>query len=173
MFIGCKFTHFFVTNKHFDRKIRYLRPKFFFASVRHHAATLRASLFVPYSNVSTSALQTQSPHLTSTRGSHVCNDSTNNNVLNRFTVRAYNRGDLLTKQTPPLIALRFIATGQATIGALPSHIILPIDKKELHVSMQLFSYFLLSIKPMKSCYPRLSPCLLSEANLFRDKPLQR
>ena len=96
-------------------------PKFLFPSVFHIALTLGTGLSIPQTDVVATTLQTQTADLTSIWRRHICNDTTNHDVLDGLAVRAWHRCNLLTEQSPPLIHLSLISTALTAIFPFPRH----------------------------------------------------
>ena len=112
-------------------------PKLFLSSFYHFSLASRTGLAIPYSDVITTTLQAQTPHLAPVGWSDIGNDTTHNNVLDSMAVRARHGCNLLAEQATSLIHFSLVATGLTAIFQFPGHL---LSSKNIRLEMMLQSY---------------------------------
>ena len=98
-----------------------LSPELFFARIFHRALTLRTGSHVPDTDTIATTLQTEAPHLTPIRRSHISNDTTHDDILDGLTIGTCHSCDLLTEQTTALIDFGLVTASLTAIFPFPSH----------------------------------------------------
>ena len=101
-----------------------LRPEFLFTREHHLAATFWAGVLIPWPDSVAAAVQTQSSSLAAERRCHICNDATDDQLLNGFAVGAAHGCDVLSEQPVSLVDFGLIAALLALIFFLPRHVML-------------------------------------------------
>ena len=81
----------------------------------HFSPTLRTGFHIPYPDVIAATIQAEATDLASIRWGYIGYDATNYNVLDCLAVRAAHWGNLLTKETAPLVNFSFILTSLTAI----------------------------------------------------------
>jgi hypothetical protein len=88
----------------------------------HFTLTLRTGFHVPYPDVIAAAIQAKPSDFTPIRWGYVCNDASNDNILNRLAVRAAHGRNLLAKESTAFVHFGFIPTSFAAIFQFPCHL---------------------------------------------------
>lgn len=98
-----------------------LCPKFSFTGRLHLSSTFGAGMLVPNLDSIAATSQAESSHFCRKRMGYLPYSTPNDNVLNRMAVRTSHSGDMLSKESLPLIDIGLIATPTAFISYLLRH----------------------------------------------------